>query len=580
MNKPLNNLNNLIKQNVTTNTTSTTSTTNTNNSKQQNKTVNSQSNGYSGSSVFGIIILVVVILVVLSSSYWLYSYYTTKNFSTSVQTVIMPDVRDASSTMLLSSNTITSSNFSNEYAVSFWVNIQDYNYNYGKEKVIMRRGVAGSGNPEIVLAAKSNDLIVRVKLQGTTSSVSSFEDIPILLNSQPQSVPVSMSDSNNSIMNSSMDSSINSNDLLSNSNIFNKLGSNNVDFPTIQYINNTNNNYGTGYFDLISGNIVSEGFTSEGFTSEGFTNADDALNATVAVIVDLCNIATTYQDPKLADDYITEEDVFFNNIINSLEKSKTTSKTSVDVNTDFISLISATSNSSSTSTSTNLLKQQLTKLDTDMKLLYTFKNVQIDYKTAMNAINTKMTSIKCPLTFDSESEIDGTASFYENMINLFKKVLYSYRNNLSSSIKKSNPEFGNLGSLSASCIVDSNGNTDPTVGTCVVKMIPLQTWVNIVVSVYNQIVDIYIDGQLSSSCVLKGFPSISTSDINLTPDGGFRGKVANIVFFNTAMTVSQAKTTYYAGPIVSESLFSMIPNWVYWGILIIVIIAIIYSFLA
>ena len=570
MNKPLNNLNNLIKQNVATNT---------NNFRQQNKTVNSQSNGYSGSSVFGIIILVVVILVVLSSSYWLYSYYTTKSFTTSVQTAVMPDVRDASSTMSLSSSTITSSNFSNEYAVSFWVNIQDYNYNYGKEKVIMRRGAAGSGNPEIVLAAKSNDLIVRVKLQGTPSSVSSFEDIPILLNSQPESVPVSMSDNKNS----SMNSSIGSNDLMANSNIFNKLGSNNVDFPTVQYIDTANNNYGTGYFDLISGNIVSEGFTSEGFTSEGFTsegfsNTDDALNATVAVIVDLCNIATTFQDPNYADDSVTNMDVFFSNIINSLEKSKTTSKTSANVNTDFMSLISATSNSSSTSSSSTLLNQQLTKLGTDMQLLSTFTNVQIDYKTAMNAINTKMASIKCPLTFDSTSEVDGTVSFYENMINLIKKVLYTYINNLSSSIKKEHSELA--GAQSASCIIDSNENTDPTVGTCVVKMIPLQKWVNVVVSVYNQIVDIYIDGQLSSSCVLKGFPAISTSDINLTPDGGFSGKIANIVFFNTAMTVSQAKSTYYAGPIVSATLFSMIPNWVYWGILIIVIVAIIYSFFA
>ena len=196
----------------------------------------------------------------------------------------------------------------------------------------------------------------------------------------------------------------------------------------------------------------------------------------------------------------------------------------------------------------------------------------------MNAINTKMASIKCPLTFDSTSEVDGTVSFYENMINLIKKVLYTYINNLSSSIKKAHSELA--GAQSASCIIDSNENTDPTVGTCVVKMIPLQKWVNVVVSVYNQIVDIYIDGQLSSSCVLKGFPAISTSDINLTPDGGFNGKIANIVFFNTAMTVSQAKSTYYAGPIVSATLFSMIPNWVYWGILIIVIVAIIYSFFA
>jgi hypothetical protein len=109
-------------------------------------------------------------------------------------------------------------------------------------------------------------------------------------------------------------------------------------------------------------------------------------------------------------------------------------------------------------------------------------------------------------------------------------------------------------------------------------MIPLQKWVNVVISVYNQILDIYIDGNLSSSCVLKGFPAISTEDVNITPDGGFAGKIARVSFMNTAMTVGQAKKLYYSGPIVTETIFSMVPYWVYWVILIIVIIAIGYSF--
>ena len=50
-------------------------------------------------------------------------------------------------------------------------------YNYGKEKVILRRGEKGSGNPEIFLAEKTNDLIVRIKLQGEDNSISKFEDI-------------------------------------------------------------------------------------------------------------------------------------------------------------------------------------------------------------------------------------------------------------------------------------------------------------------------------------------------------------------------------------------------------------------
>ena len=111
-------------------------------------------------------------------------------------------------------------------------------------------------------------------------------------------------------------------------------------------------------------------------------------------------------------------------------------------------------------------------------------------------------------------------------------------------------------------------------------MIPLQKWVNVIVSIYNQIIDIYIDGQLASSCVLNAFPDISTADMLITPDGGFSGKISRVMFMNTAMTVQQAQKIYSNGPIVTTSLFSLIPSWVYWLIIIIVIFAIGYSFVA
>ena len=122
-------------------------------------------------------------------------------------------------------------------------------------------------------------------------------------------------------------------------------------------------------------------------------------------------------------------------------------------------------------------------------------------------------------------------------------------------------------------------NSNLTVGECSVKMIPLQKWVNIGVSVYNQVVDIYIDGQLASSCVLKRFPKINTNDIEITPDGGFSGIISRVKFMNSALTIQQAKNIYYQGPIVSNSIFNIIPDWVYWSILLIIIISIIFSFI-
>ena len=145
-------------------------------------------------------------------------------------------------------------------------------------------------------------------------------------------------------------------------------------------------------------------------------------------------------------------------------------------------------------------------------------------------------------------------------------------------IRKTYPDLPSGGA--SSCGADSILPNDPTTGICKAKMIPLQKWVNVIVSVYSQVVDIYVDGQLTSSCVLKGFPDVSTANVDITPDGGFSGNISRVNFMNTAMTVKQARSIYYDGPIKTESFLSMIPSWVWWIILVIVIISLLYAFLA
>ena len=42
-------------------------------------------------------------------------------------------------------------------------------------------------------------------------------------------------------------------------------------------------------------------------------------------------------------------------------------------------------------------------------------------------------------------------------------------------------------------------------GKCFVEDFPLQKWVHVVISQYNQLLDIYVDGKLRSSCVMPRF---------------------------------------------------------------------------
>jgi len=419
---------------------------NNNNKNNKNNNMNSKKNGnvkieyiqvptpsVGGSNIFGIILLLVFVLALISSAYWLYNYYNQQTFIKTQEVDVMPDVKNASSKFTVGSGSIPNSNYSNEYSMSCWINVQDYNYNYGKEKVILRRGEKGSGNPEIFLAEKTNDLIVRIKLQGEDNSISNFEDITLPLqlnNSTKENFNISSKPAPANFVKKETKNTI-SNELLTElstelssdlpSEILNKneeMGDNTVNYPTVEYISNDDKDM---YFNMISGNEVMNN------TIETFEN---------------------HEEPEEETGEEHEEE----------HKEEHKEDKCVECN-------------------------------------------------------------------------DSAYAIYPN--------------------------------------------TD----VCVAKMIPLQKWVNIIVSVYNQNVDIYVDGQLTSSCILKRFPDISGDDVKITPDDGFSGMISRVKFTNSAMTTQQARQIYYDGPVVKDTLFSIIPEWVYWTLFIIIIISLVYSML-
>jgi len=91
--------------------------------------------------------------------------------------------------------------------------------------------------------------------------------------------------------------------------------------------------------------------------------------------------------------------------------------------------------------------------------------------------------------------------------------------------------------------------TTPTVHECVIKNIPIQKWSCIIVSLYGRTLDVYLEGKLVRTCLLKGVPKIadSNSDINITPDGGFSGFTSNIQYLNVATNPQQAYNIYKEG---------------------------------
>jgi hypothetical protein len=576
-------------------------------SRFNNRYVNTNSTpkGYTGSKVFGIILVVVIVILLIGACYWLYQFYRNRTFQTINEVEVMPDVKDGAAKFNIGTGSIPSSNYSNEYNVSMWINIDNYTYNYGKEKTILRRGDKGSGNPEIILGDKNNDLIVRLKLQvptagSTSSSVSKFADIPLSISN----------------VNSNSGNSGNSGNSINMA--LNKVGNNVVDYPTIQYENAMgcdnaltslqpessmtimpqqknrmkegfqevytkiadnsapleSQKYSNEYFSAISGNEIPQSADSL-MIKEGFDAVADISNATANVLLDICNISKAMQSQTNADADVNATNKMFQSLIDALETSRGSAKTTNDITT---SLINTTDSLNVNFTGGEALKSLIEKLLTDLATLSSVSNnssSSITLEAIQNNVNAKLTTANCPLTLSGASDISIITNFYESLIQLVKKSLYTYINNLGHGIKKAYPELA--GQQSANCLIDQSMNKDPSIGTCIYRALPLQRWVHIVVSVYNQVVDIFVDGKLASSCVLPAFPALSTSDVQITPDGGFAGKISRVKFSNTAMTIQHARKLYYDGPVPSTGILSMIPNWVWYVIIFLIIIGIGYS---
>lgn len=86
------------------------------------------------------------------------------------------------------------------------------------------------------------------------------------------------------------------------------------------------------------------------------------------------------------------------------------------------------------------------------------------------------------------------------------------------------------------------------VHTCTVSNIPIQKWVNLVISVYGRSMDIYIDGKLVRTCLLPGVASVNNnSNIYVTPSGGFDGWTAKLQYYPNSLNPQQAWNIYAQG---------------------------------
>ena len=86
------------------------------------------------------------------------------------------------------------------------------------------------------------------------------------------------------------------------------------------------------------------------------------------------------------------------------------------------------------------------------------------------------------------------------------------------------------------------------VHTCSVSNVPIQKWVNLIVSVYGRTMDLYLDGKLVRTCLLPGVASINNNaDIYVTPLGGFDGSTSKLQYYPNSLNPQDAWNIYTQG---------------------------------
>jgi hypothetical protein len=94
--------------------------------------------------------------------------------------------------------------------------------------------------------------------------------------------------------------------------------------------------------------------------------------------------------------------------------------------------------------------------------------------------------------------------------------------------------------------IDKSNNTFTDV--CVVPNIPIQSWANVLISIYDKTLDVYLDGKLVKTYLLKGIPKVNANaNLYITPYGGFDGWVAKCQYYANSTDPQSAWNIYKNG---------------------------------
>ena len=99
---------------------------------------------------------------------------------------------------------------------------------------------------------------------------------------------------------------------------------------------------------------------------------------------------------------------------------------------------------------------------------------------------------------------------------------------------------------------------------CDIKEVPLQKWVNITIVSSGRVLDVYMDGKLTRSCVLDNVVNVPTGKlrIRLGDFGGFGGRYSSVQMWNYQLTPDVIYSVYQMGPSQTQhDIFTDLAKW-------------------
>jgi hypothetical protein len=108
----------------------------------------------------------------------------------------------------------------------------------------------------------------------------------------------------------------------------------------------------------------------------------------------------------------------------------------------------------------------------------------------------------------------------------------------------------------------SSGQSMPIIfDECVINNIPIQKWTHVVISVFNNSIEVYIDGKLIKTKSLRGFPKPNLENMHVCPNGGFNGSIANLNYSNMTLPSNEIYNIYKVGPELNVGFLGTIKNF-------------------